>query len=78
MSKRIVDPNEIEWDRMSALIVRRINVMRKAWRYCKTEFDETDYRIAYFNVFYPLLVTLLTFLEQFEKRIEDKNMDRMH
>lgn len=78
MSSPNIDPDQIDWNRMSALIVHRMNVVQQAWRRSKTEFNEDQYRIAYFEVFLPLLTVLLTFLEGYEKFIEERNMDRMN
>jgi hypothetical protein len=78
MSNPIIDPDQIDWNNMSALIVRRINVVQRAWQRSKTEFSDDQYRVAYFDIFLPLLTVLLTFLEGYEKFIEDRNVDRMN
>jgi hypothetical protein len=78
MSNPNIDPDQIDWNRMSALIVRRINVVQWAWRRSKTEFSDDQYRIAYFEIFLPLLAILLTFLEGYEKFIEERALDRMN
>jgi len=73
-----INPDQIDWDRMSALIVRRINVVQRAWQRSKTEFSDDQYRVAYFEIFLPLLTVLLAFLEESEQLIEQRNVDRMN
>ncbi len=78
MNNRNIDPEEIDWNRMSALIVRRVNVMQQLWQRSKIEFDDEQYRTIYFNIFLPLLASLLVFLRRYDKFIEERDLDRLH
>jgi len=78
MSNPIIDPDQIDWNNMSALIAHRINVIHRAWRRSKTALSDDQYKIVYFEIFLPLLIVLFAFLEESEQFIEQRNVDRMN